>query len=270
MCIVGDSNMNTPNIQSVSISMIVVNYHTPDLVLHMMSTLYGSSLEMVIVDNSPTLELEKKLVRYPKAIYVKNERNLGFAGGVNAGLKVANGEWIYLLNTDANTTLGDVLALAHTAQEHHALVAAPQLVKDDGSIEQNVGYFSGSISHVLDWLLARPRFIDPHLFTIPTNVDVATGGALLVHKSVFDQIGFFDEKHFFMYFEDIDFSLRLNSNRISILYVPAIKVRHSGGGSSDQHLTIKTRNYQTSLYAYVLKHRGPFVAWLNTKLKLFI
>jgi len=249
--------------------MIVVNYHTPDLVLHMMSTLYGSSLEMVIVDNSPTLELEKGLSRYPKAIYVKNERNLGFAGGVNAGLKVANGEWIYLLNTDAQTTPIDVLTLVHAAQEHHALVAAPQLVRDDGSIERNVGYFSGSISHVLDWLLARPRFADPHPITIPTNVDVATGGALLVHKSVFDQIGFFDEKHFFMYFEDIDFSLRLNSNRISILYVPAIKVRHSGGGSSDQDPTIKTRNYQTSLYAYVLKNRGPFVAWLNTKLKLF-
>ena len=261
--------MNKSDTQLPLVSMIVVNYHTPDLVLHMMSTLYGSSLEMVIVDNSPTLELEKELAKYPKAIYVKNERNLGFAGGVNTGLKVANGEWLYLLNTDANTTPSDVLALMHTTQEHHALVAAPQLVKDDGSIEKNIGYFSSSLSHMLDWLLARPRFIDPHLLSIPTNVDVATGGALLVHKSVFDQIGLFDEKNFFMYFEDIDFSLRLHANKVSILYIPTVQVRHSGGGSSDQDPTIKTQNYQTSLYAYVLKHRGPFIAWLNTKLRLF-
>jgi GT2 family glycosyltransferase len=261
--------METPNIQLPLVSMIVVNYHTPDLVLHLMSTLYDSSLEMVIVDNSPTIELERQLARHPKAIYIKNGRNLGFAGGVNAGLKVANGEWVYLLNTDANTTPSDVLALMHTAQEHHALVAAPQLVRDDESIEKNVGYFSSSLSHALDWLLARPRLIDPQLLTIPTNVDVATGGALLVHKSVFEKIGTFDAKHFFMYFEDIDFSLRLNSNRVSILYVPAIRVRHSGGGSSDQDLTTKTQNYLTSLHAYVLKHRGPFMAWLNTKLRLF-
>lgn len=251
------------------ISIIIVNYRTPDLVLHLAKTLHSTSIEIVIVDNSPTVELEKQLAYYPTVIYITNRRNLGFAGGVNTGLKVAKGEWIYLLNSDAHTTSDDVHALLLAAKEHRALVAAPQLIKDDGSIERNVGYFSDSFDHVLDWLFARPRLIDLRTLTTPVIVDLATGGALLVHKSVFKKIGTFDARRFFMYFEDIDFSRRLYSIGIPILYVPAVQVRHHGGGSSDQDPTTKTRNYQASLYAYLLKYRGPFIVWLNTKLKLF-
>lgn len=261
--------MHTPNTQLPLVSVIVVNYKTPELVQNIVNVLSGPSIEMVIVDNSPSPVLEEYIAQYPQAKYIKSERNLGFAEGVNTGLTVAQGEWIYLLNTDTQTTLADILALVKIAKDHQAIVAVPQLVKNDGTIERNIGYFDGPPNHLINWIFARPRLADPSTFTKSTWVDLATGGALLVHKSVFEKIGTLDAKNFFMYFEDIDFSLRLKSHQVSILYVPMIKVRHRGGGSSDQDPAAKMRNYQASLHAYLTKHRGHIVNWLNTRLKIF-
>ncbi|MEI6327348.1 MAG: glycosyltransferase family 2 protein [Candidatus Roizmanbacteria bacterium] len=261
--------MNILNAQAPLVSVVVVNYHTPELVMQMVRTLSNPSIQIIISDNSPTLELEKFMSDSPSALYMKNERNIGFAAGVNRGIPATDAEWVYFLNTDALSTPSDILSLRDIAVSHNAHIAVPQLVKNDGTPEKNVGYFDGPKKNLFDWIFARPRLVDLSHHTHPIWVDLATGGALLVHKTVFEKIGTFDEKNFFMYFEDVDFSLRLKSHGMPILYVPAIKVQHTGGISSDKFPAEKLRNYQMSLRAYLTKHRGRLITWMNTKLKLF-
>ena len=86
---------------------------------------------------------------------------------------------------------------------------------------------------------------------------------MLIHKSVFEKIGLLDDKKFFMYFEDIDFSYRLHKAGIKVLYCPKIKIIHLGGASSDQDTRQKNKNYQHGLQTYLNKHRGSVICWIN-------
>jgi len=117
----------------------------------------------------------------------------------------------------------------------------------------------------LIFLFARPRFLHCQNIDRPSVVDFLTGAVMLIHRSVFDIVGTLDDKNFFMYFEDLDFSYRLHEAGIKILYCPEVKIIHLGGASSDQDTRQKNKNYQHGLTAYLKKHRGDFAVWINNK-----
>jgi GT2 family glycosyltransferase len=249
------------------LSIIIVNYNTPDLVQSLLTALTSNVFEIIVVDNSPTKALERTIsTLYPQVIYLPFAQNVGFAGGVNAGIQKSTKEWVLLVNTDTTINSEQINELVEAAQKSKAEVAAPQLITGSGMAESSVGYFDSFMINPINVLFARPRLVNPDTINATTQVDTATGGVLLIKKSVFKEVGMFDDKNFFMYFEDIDFSLRLKQKAIPILFVPTVQIKHSGGKSSDQSPDQKNTNYQKSLNNYLLKHRGRFILMLNTLL----
>lgn len=242
------------------VSVIILNYRTDEMTYRLVEKLADNDIEIILVDNSSSTTLKEKVAKLNHVYYTDPDKNLGFAGGVNFGIKQIRGEWIFLLNSDADTDIQTIKTLLNKCLAAHMKVAAPRLVGNDGTIETNVGLFSGFLEHPINWLFLRPRFVLPNT---DTKVHTATGGALLIHKSVIETVGLLDEENFFMYFEDMDYSYRLHDKDISILYVPTCVIKHIGGGSSDKNPTQKKQSYLTSLDRYLLKHRGPFVLWLN-------
>lgn len=242
------------------LSVIILNYRTDEMTFRLVEKLTDSDIEIILVDNSSSNALREKVAKLNHVHYTDPDKNLGFAGGVNFGIKQARGEWIFLLNSDADTDVQTIKTLLDKCKIAGMKVATPRLVGNDGTIETNVGLFSGFLEHPINWLFLRPRFVLPNK---DTKVHTATGGALLMHKSVIETVGLLDEKNFFMYFEDMDYSYRLHDKDISILYVPTCVIKHIGGGSSDKNPTQKKQSYLTSLDRYLLKHRGPFILWLN-------
>jgi GT2 family glycosyltransferase len=262
--------------ETPQLSIIIINYQTDKLVLDLVRKLKGNSqTEIIVVDNSPQNSLQSKIgKRLPYIKYYFTGKNLGFAGGNNYGIRRSRGEWVLLLNSDTSTSLPNIHRLLGLTIASNALVSAPRLIDADGKVQDNVGYFDGPFRQPLSWLLARPRFLNCALTAHPTTVDLATGAlatgaVLLVNRSVFDHIGLLDEHNYFMYFEDIDFSLRLHRVHIQVLYIPQVTVIHFGGRSSDQDAKQKNLNYYQGLHSYITKHRGYIVDKMNSHFNLF-
>ncbi len=242
-------------------TIIILNYKTDDLVMQLVNRLSPhDNWDIIVVDNSPDKSLVNRLP--PTVQYIFNGQNLGYAGGNNVGIKSANGDWILILNSDIEITIDQINSLVKEAEKTNTSVIAPVLFSKDGSVQQSVGYFDSFSKNPINYIFARPRFI-----TAPDyenmQVDLVTGACILVQKKVFDTIGMFDDKTFFMYFEDIDWSLRLKKAGIPILYVPSVQVVHYGGASSDQDARQKNLNYQQGLKNYIRKHRGIVIETIN-------
>jgi len=243
------------------LSIIILNYHTDEMTYRLVKKIEkDNDVEVILVDNSSSKDLEKKAKDLIHTVYLNPGNNLGFAGGVNLGINKSGGEWIFLLNSDVNTDINTIKKLIKHCVKQNMKIAAPRLVREDGKFETNVGFFSGFFKHPINWLFLRPLFILPDK---DTKVHVATGGVLLLHRSVIERVGLLDDKNFFMYFEDMDYSWRLHSAGVDILYVPMCNITHVGGGSADKNPNQKKLSYFTSLNNYLLKHRGPFFVWLN-------
>ncbi|MFZ2206605.1 MAG: glycosyltransferase family 2 protein [Microgenomates group bacterium] len=241
-------------------SIIILNYHTDEMTFRLVDKLRDDEFEIILVDNSSSENLKARVASLHHVLYTNPGANLGFAGGVNFGIKQSKGEWIMLLNSDADTDIKTIKELINKCKSVSMKVATPRLINGDGTIETNVGLFSTIFEHPINWLFLRPRFVLPET---DTKVHTATGGALLIHRSIIEKVGLLDDKNFFMYFEDMDYSYRLHNAGISVLYVPTCVVNHIGGGSSDKNPTQKKQSYFTSLDKYLLKHRGSFILWLN-------
>jgi len=250
--------------KEINLSIITINYQTDNLVIDLLKKLTPQvGVEILIVDNSPSDSLRARLPTRSDLKYFFVGKNLGFSGGNNFGLARARGEWLLLLNSDTLVTSAELLRLLERTRRQGCLVSAPRLIQPDGKIQDNVGYFDSFLQHSFNYLFARPRFLKCSEVTKPLEVDLLTGAAMLIHKSVFQKVGLLDDKNFFMYYEDIDFSYRLHQKGIPVLYDPDVKVIHFGGASSDQDTRQKNKNYQHGLSVYLKKHRGNLARTLN-------
>ncbi len=263
--------MATSPPKTLQLSIIIVNYLTDQLILNLLVKLGGSSeIQIIIVDNSPKNTIQKKLkTSFPFVQYHFMGKNLGFANANNHGIKLAQADWILLLNSDTLTTIADLKNLLRHTQESEYLVATPRLIDKAGKVENNVGYFDSPLSSPLNWVLARPRFLNCQRALGASEVDLLTGAAMLVNKSVFDSIGLLDDLNYFMYFEDIDFSYRLFKAKIKVLYDSSVTIIHFKGASSNQNLSQKNVNYRQGLATYVKKYRGKFIQYINTNIGFF-
>ena len=243
------------------VSIIILNYHTDEMTLRLVKKIQmEEDVEVVLVDNSNSKELESKVKELVHTKYINPGSNLGFAGGVNFGIKQSRGEWVFLLNSDADTDISIIKSLINKCKVKSAKVGAPRLVGNTGVAEKSVGRFSSFFENPINWLFLRPTYILPEGESL---VHTATGGALLIHRSIIEKVGVLDDKNFFMYFEDMDFSWRLHNAGIDILYVSSCIITHIGGGSADKNPTKKKQSYLTSLDNYLHKNRGPLILWLN-------
>ena len=232
--------------KNINLSIITINYQTDNLVIDLLKKLTPKvGVEIIIVDNSPSDTLRAGLPNRNDLKYFFVGKNLGFSGGNNFGLARARGEWLLLLNSDTLVSTEDVLALLSETKKSKNLVSAPKLIQPDGKTQDNVGYFDSFFVHPLNYLFVRPRFLNCSSVNQPIQVDLLTGAAMLIHSSVFTRIGYLDDQNFFMYFEDLDFSYRLNRAGIEVLYYPKVKIVHFGGASSDQDTRQKKQKLST-------------------------
>jgi GT2 family glycosyltransferase len=256
--------MATLQTKTPEVSVVIINYQSQQYLESLLTHLGTHELvEVIVVDNESSSAVQKSMQSsFPNVRYVDARNNTGFARGNNIGITEAKGEWVFLLNSDTITTSGDILSLCKHAREHNMQVAAPKLIYEGGLVQNSVGYFDGIFTHPVNGLFLRPRFLDCKIITAAITVDVATAAALLVHTSVFEKVGMFDER-FFMYFEDMDFCYRLKTSGVQVLYDPSVIITHLEGKSSDQNPAQKRTNYRKSLFDYLRKYRGIGIAVIN-------
>ncbi|MCU1347854.1 MAG: wbbL 1, partial [Acidobacteria bacterium] len=201
----------------------------------------GLSYEVVIYDNASsdrTLAHIRDVPSPPTAQQiVRSNNNDGFAAGVNRASKLSNGRYVFLLNPDceleprALTTLLEFLD-ANPA----AAAAAPLLSGDDGDDQREfqLRELPTLRSLALELLLHRKashhEYRDLDL-TRPQRIEQPAAAALLIRRSVFDEVGPLDEQFSPAWFEDVDYCQRLAHAGKAVYVVPAARARHFGGAS---------------------------------------
>jgi GT2 family glycosyltransferase len=209
------------------------------------------ALRIVCVDNgSSDGSADAVASRFPDTLVRRLPTNLGFAGGMNEGIRAAledGAEHVFLLNNDMLVEPGFMEPLvAALAVDPGAAAACSQVVLA-GSPDRT--WYAGARFRPRRGYHGRHvRYGEPPLPpSVPAyTTERACAGAMLVTRSVLERVGLFDDA-LFAYGEDVDWSLRARSHGLHVLVVPASVVSHkvsasSGGESSPATIYYNLRN----------------------------
>jgi GT2 family glycosyltransferase len=260
-----------------TLDIVVVDYDAGALLRDCLSSLVVSPPvtalldRVVVVDNASNnpsrhqiqgLDLQVELLR--------NEENIGFAAACNQGARRSKADFLLFLNPDARLGKNslDIPARFLSAAENRDVgIVGIQLMDDRGRISTTCRSFPRP-SHYWNQALglgriSRSRFptggMEDWDHGDSRQVDQVMGAFFFVRREVFDQLGGFDERYF-VYFEEVDFSLRALQSGWRSIYLSEAKAFHAGCGTTDK---VKSRRLFYSLRSrilYAYKHFGWFPA----------
>lgn len=252
----------------MKVSLIILNYNTVKDTLECLLSLKaaklpkGLSLETTVVDNASSDDsVEQIKVKFPEVKLIESSSNLGFAGGNNLGIKSAQNEspdFVMLLNSDTEVP-GEFWSDFKRSLESCSFDVFSPLIyfakgyefhkdryqkKDLGKV---VWYAGGKI----DWdnvygSNAHVDEVDTGQFKTCEETPFATGACLVVRPQVFNRIGLLNETYY-LYLEDLEFSLRAKEAGFKVGFVPFFHLWHkvsasSGGAGSALSDYFITRN----------------------------
>ncbi len=264
----------------MKLSIIIVSWNTRELLDACLASVYKYApvcpFDIWVVDNVSTDDSVAMVQeKYPQVQLVENSENVGFARANNQAIALSQGEYVLLLNPDtvvkpeALTTLIEFMATHSDAG-----AAGSRLLNPDESLQPSC-HPSPTLAREmwrllhLDKLRLYGRY---NMYTWPTDtareVDVIQGAALILRRSILDQIGLLDEGYF-IYSEEVDLCYRLQKADWRLYWIPQSKVIHYGGQSTRQVAReMFLRLYQGKLI-YFRKHYGQMAGSMY-KLILFI
>ncbi|UCE26707.1 MAG: glycosyltransferase family 2 protein [Candidatus Coatesbacteria bacterium] len=262
------------------LSAIIVNYRTGEYVHRCIDSILTNppdgGVEVIAIDNASADGSVEELRKRGDITLVENEHNVGYAGGCNAGARLASGEFIMFLNPDVEVGPGVLESLINFLRDTPAAgAAAPQLESFDGRKQESYRRFPTILSvfgarrsplYRL-WpgnpISRRSFYGDLDLdSTGPTPVDAVGGAALIFPRHILETTGGMDPG-FFMYLEDIDFCRRISLAGYDVYIVPHVRVTHRWAVSTKKHPYRMTLVHYVSLGRYFYKHNPlRFVIYL--------
>lgn len=236
------------------ISVVITNYngrrYLPDCLSSLELQTYRD-FETILVDNASTDgSVEFVEENYPEVRIVRNRENLGFAGGTNAGIRAARGEYVLTLNNDTRADSGFVEHL-WKAMEIDPLVGmcAAKMLFPDGSIN-STGICISRSGAAWDRGMYEP---DRGQYDRPDEVFGPCAGAALYRRKMLDEVGLFDED-FFCYMEDVDLAFRARLAGWTCRYVPEAVVHHHHGGTAGVGTDLAVYYVNRNVIWYVVKN----------------
>lgn len=183
-----------------------------------------SPLEVIVVDNASSDESADLVERlFPNVKLIINSQNLGFSGGCNTGLRVAQGDILILLNQDTIVEPEWAGALVEVFEADLTIgIAGGKAFYPDDTIQHAGGYVDkqGSGHH---YGHGEP---DNGQFDQIRDVDFVTGATLAISRQAFNKIGPLDERFTPAYFEDVDWCYRAKLAGFRTVYVPNARLMH--------------------------------------------
>lgn len=237
------------------VSVIIVNWNGVALLPECLAAMTRQSyphLEVIVVDNGST----DGSVSFVRSAYgrhialIESDRNRGFAGGNNLGIRQAKGTYVALLNNDAVAEPGWVEALVHAAERDSrvGICASRIYAYGTGDILDGAGLLLS-----LDGIgRGRGRLERGEAFAHEEDVLLASGCAALYRRAMLDEIGLFDED-FFAYCEDSDLGLRAWIAGWRCRYVPDAVVHHKYSGSTAPYSAFKAFHVERNRLWLVVK-----------------
>lgn len=224
-------------------------------------------LEIVVVDNGSTDDSVDRLrKRFPDLRLIETGANLGFAGGNNAGMHAAlarGASYIWLLNNDTIVDAASLTALVDTLRDDPSVgLAASKIYFQDRP--GTLWYAGGYLSKIWGWSMHRGvDEPDTGQYDTLASVDFATGCSVLARASAVTAIGPMDESYF-LYWEDIDWSVRARRAGWRVVYVPGSHIWHKLGGSTpSRDRRVQWRYEGRNRLLFYRRHRPCAVPWIT-------
>ncbi|GDX40230.1 glycosyl transferase [Armatimonadota bacterium] len=253
------------------LSIVIVSYNTREMLRDCLNALpagaQGLTTEVFVVDNnSPDGSIEMVQKEFPSAICIANRDNAGFTKANNQALKLAQGEFVVILNPDTETELRSMTTLVNFLREHPDTGAVgPKLLNTDGSLQHNGRRFPTPYREFLghsglaNWnrvKFDREMEYGREDFNLLAEVDQVSGACMMVPKRVMDEVGMLSED-FYMYYEEVEWCWRIRQAGYKVYYVPDARVVHHWMGSVRQASHAMTARMFKSALTYYQKTGTP-------------
>lgn len=217
---------------------------------------------ITLVDNgSKDGSVEFIREHYPDVQLISLSENVGFSAAVNAGVSAGKHPLVFLLNNDTELHADCLAQLvrASTDHEEYAFFAPKMLSFHDRDVLDGAGdgFLRGGVGYRLGTMEK-----DEEAYNSAGPVFGACGGAALYRRSIFGQIGMFDE-NFFAYLEDVDLNLRANRAGLRCWYEPTSHVYHIGSATTGSKINEFTVRLSTRNNYYLLLKNYPLTLFIR-------
>ena len=252
-------------LKGCELSIITVNFNGLKDTCELMDTLPldDTSLEVIVVDNASKDDEGSVIAqRYPQVKVIRSEKNLGFAGGNNLGIKAAQGKYLFFINNDTllykeergerreeSDMFRPMINRLESSSQIGAVCPKIRFTWADSPI-QFAGYTPLSTITVRNQSIG---FGEKELgqYNTPHPTPYAHGAAMMVKREAIEKTGMMPE-NYFLYYEELDWSVMIRRAGYEIWYEPAFTIFHKESQSTGQHSPLRTY--------YITRNRLMFVS----------
>ena len=242
------------------VTIVIPNYNGEKYLVSCLKALYDNTeedIQVIVVDNgSADQAIVEAKALYPQVRYILLDRNYGFCKAVNIGIRASDTEYVLLLNNDTEIEKGFVESLLRTIKRNQNIFSVE--AKMIQYRNRNLLDSAGTYYNALGWAFARGRDTSAERYDTCCRTFAACAGAALYRKKIFDEIGYFDEKHF-AYLEDIDVGYRARIYGYINIYEPKAHVVHIGSASTGSRYNEFKVKYSGRNNIYLIYKNMPLV-----------
>jgi GT2 family glycosyltransferase len=245
-----------------TLNIYVLNWNQPNITINCIHSLKNMSspinYEIIIIDNGSTDSSIKKFeYALPEIKIIKNKANLGYQGGMNAGIHHAQEssvDYVMLLNND---TIADpnMLTILFKYFPEDASLASPGIYFYEN--RSKLCSLGGNYHRILLDVFTKPNAA----FDPPSDIqqyEFLPSHAWLIKTEVFKKVGMFDEAFFPIYYDDLDYCLRMKRAGLKLYLIPQAKIYHLGSMSVGGRNSPRERCLMARNSAYYFKKNMHF------------
>jgi GT2 family glycosyltransferase/peptidoglycan/xylan/chitin deacetylase (PgdA/CDA1 family) len=250
----------------MDVSIIIVNFNTKDLLRDCLNSIFHQAgdvdYRVIVVDNA-SIDGSPEMVKneFPHVALIENSTNRGYAAACNQGMKVADGRYILLLNSDVLICDSAVEKTVRYADSHSQVgIVGCQVWESEDKIMMTCFRFPGITNLLLSTsglsrLFKHNRLLGREKMQwwqrdSECQVDVVPGVFMLVRREAVEQVGLMDENYFF-YSEEVDWCYRFSKAGWKTMFWPGARIIHIGGGAQSSKKTPEK--------SYVLLVKGKLI-----------
>jgi len=269
----------------MNLDIVIVNWQSGNLLENCVSSIRAADnsfvSQIVIVDNASSDDSLQRLK--PEGLPIKilrNSVNVGFGRACNIGASVCGAPFILFLNPDCEVrpdSLKVALQFMLDPTNDRVGICGVQLRDQKGVVSRTCAHFptfSRFAAEIFGLNKIRGlKSLGVHMSSwdhqCTRQVNHVIGAYFLVRRNVFRELDGFDER-FFVYLEDLDFSIRASSKGWMSVYLTSTYAYHEGGGTSKKVMARRLFYSTRSRILYSFKHFSPIPAWILLGLTIFI
>lgn len=226
----------------IETSIITINYNGLKDTCALIETIsLNDTMEMIVVDNASTND-EASVIKekYPYIQVIRSEQNLGFAGGNNLGIKAAKGKYLLLINNDTIFKDFNIQALINRLEQSDKIAMSCPKIRFSWVNQpiQFAGYTPLSPITIRNSAIGCGE--DDHgQYDTPQPTPYAHGAAMMVKREAIEKVGLMPECYF-LYYEELDWSMMMTRAGYEIWYEPACTIYHKESQTTGQNSPLRT------------------------------